>query len=169
MVDRKVHRVFLLHPDGTPAGVFSTRDAMAAVRAARITMPISEIASPKVATIPTTYTLVQALNSLERAAVSGMFVIDDALPVGVFGQVEAMASRDLPPTTPVEDVMDPSLVLLPGRTPLYRAAAFSMSTTARRIAVVGEHHHIQGIVTGMDFCRVLAGLSPEPVSGVAAG
>jgi CBS domain-containing protein len=168
MVARRVHRVFVLERGGEPWGVFSTRDAMAAVRAIRIATPISEIASTRVATIPISHSLIQGLNALERVDVGGVFVVDDALPVGVFGQAEALAARGLPPSTPIEEVMEPSLVLLPGRTPLYRAASFSMSTAARRIGVVSEHHLIAGIVTGMDFCRALAVSGPEPLQGVAA-
>ncbi|MBK7538974.1 MAG: CBS domain-containing protein [Myxococcales bacterium] len=169
MVERKVHRVFVLDPAGAPAGVFSTRDAMAAVRALRITTPISEVASAEVKTVPTTATLGDGMAALESGGVAGVFVLEDALPVGVFGQSEALMARDLAAQTPIEQVMEPSLVLLPGRTPLYRAAAFSMSTAARRIGVVDSHHHVHAIVSGMDFCTALAAGAPGPIRGVAAG
>jgi CBS domain-containing protein len=169
MLDRKIHRVFVLDDQGMPHGVFSTRDAMAAVRAARIATPISEYGSSQVVTIPMSYSLAQGLVALERSGVTGLFVVDDTLPVGVFGQAEAISSRELPPSTLIEDVMEPSLVLLPGRTPMYRAASFSMSTVARRIGVVNEHHFAHGIVTGMDFCRALVEMAPEPLRGAAFG
>ncbi len=169
MIERKVHRVFVLDAAGKPTGVFSSRDAMAAVRAARIDTPISAVASSPVVTIPIHDTLAQGAAALQQAGVAGAVVVDDGLPVGTFGEAELLIGRDLPPDTRVEDVMEPSLLLLPGRTPLFRAASFAMSTTARRIGVVDGHHHVQGIVTGMDFCRALAATAPEPLQGVAAG
>jgi CBS domain-containing protein len=167
MVDRKVHRVFVFDEAGKPTGVFSSRDAMAAVRTARIATPIAELASPHVITIPIHHTLAEGAAALEQAGLTGAVVVDDGLPVGAFGEAELLISRDLPPGTRVEDVMDPSLLLLPGRTPTFRAASFAMSTTARRIGVVDGHHRVHGIVTSMDFCRALAATSPEPIRGVA--
>lgn len=169
MLDRKVHRVFVLDESGMPTGVFSSRDAMGAVRAARIDTPIAEMASPHVVTLPIHHTLVEAAAVLEAAGVTGAVVVDDGLPVGTFGEAELLVGRDLPPETRVEDVMEPSLLLLPGRTPMFRAASFAMSTTARRIGVVDGHHHVHGIITGMDFCRALAATAPSPIRGVAAG
>lgn len=169
MVERKVHRVFVLDAAGLPVGVFSSRDAMAAVRAARLADPISSVATAQLVTIPASHTLAEGIAALEAAAVSGAVVIEDGLPVGTFGEAEMLVGRDLPPGTRVEDVMEPSLLLLPGRTPLFRAASFAMSTTARRIGVVDGHHHVHGVITGMDFCRALAAMAPEPIRGVAAG
>jgi CBS domain-containing protein len=170
MIDRKVHRVFVLDEDGKPTGVFSSRDAMAAVRAARLDTPIAAVASSPVVSISIHHTLAEAGAALEQAGVAGAIVVDDdGLPVGTFGEAEQLVGRDLPAGTRVEDVMEPSLLLLPGRTPLFRAASFAMSTTARRIGVVDGHHHVHGIVTGMDFCRALAASTPEPIRGVAAG
>lgn len=169
MVERKVHRVFVLDEAGKPTGVFSSRDAMSAVRAARIVTPLAELASPQVVTVATSDTLAEAAAVLEKAGVSNAVVIEDGLPVGTFGEAEQLIGRDLPATTHVEDVMEPSLLLLPGRTPMFRAASFAMSTTARRIGVVDGHHHVHGVVTGMDFCRALASTEPEPIRGAAAG
>lgn len=170
MVARKVHRVFVLDDSGKPTGVFSSRDAMSAVRAARIATPLDALASPHQLTLATTDTLAEAAAALEKAGLSSAVVVEDGLPVGTFGEAEQLLGRDLPPaTTRVEDVMEPSLLLLPGRTPMFRAASFAMSTTARRIGVVDGHHHIHGVVTGMDFCRALAATDPEPIRGVAAG
>ncbi len=168
MVTRKIHRVFLLDGAGAPVGVFSTRDAMAAVRALRVSTPLSAVGSTRVKTVDVTATLGEGLAALE-AGLTGVLVVDESLPVGVFGQSEAMAARDLPASTSIEQVMEPSLVLLPGRTPLFRAAAFSMSTAARRIGVVDSHHAVHAIVGGMDFCEALAAGDSGPVEGVAAG
>lgn len=169
MVERKVHRVFVLDEAGKPTGVFSSRDAMTAVRAARIITPLAELASPHVVTVAASDTLAEAAAVLEKAGVNNAVVIEDGLPVGTFGEAEQLVGRDLPATTRVEEVMEPSLLLLPGRTPMFRAASFAMSTTARRIGVVDGHHHVHGVVTGMDFCRALASTEPEPIRGVAAG
>jgi CBS domain-containing protein len=165
MTEHRVQRVFLTDARMAPVGVLSTRDVMAAVRAARIGRPISEIMSPRVVTVFADATVGQALLVLDQAGVAGVIVVDNALPVGVLGETEAIAARDLPPTTPIEDVMDPSLVLLPPSTPLFRACSFAMSTSARRICVV-EGHHLRGVVTGMDFCAAFVE-SPPPVKSIA--
>lgn len=170
MIEKKVHRVFVLDAEGAAAGVFSTRDAMAAVRAMRLATPISELASRDVETLPISATLGEGLAALESHKVAGVIVVEDALAVGVFGQSEAMAARGLPASTQLEQVMEPSLVLLPGKTPLFRAAAFSMSTAARRIGVIDAQHRVHAIVSGMDFCTALAGTEGTgPLRGVAAG
>jgi CBS domain-containing protein len=165
MIEHKVHRVFLTDANMAPVGVFSTRDVMAAIRVARIGRPISEIMSPHVVTVPASATLGQALLVLEQAGVAGVIVVDDTLPVGVFGETQAIAARELAPTSLVEEVMDSSLVLLPPATPLFRACSFSISTAARRICVV-EGHRLHGVVTGMDFCAAFVA-SPPPAKSIA--
>ncbi|MEZ4361019.1 MAG: CBS domain-containing protein [Kofleriaceae bacterium] len=168
MVERRVHRVFVTADSGEVQGVFSSRDAMAVVRAARVLAPISAFASTAVPQVESSASLATALASLERSRRS-LVVVEDALPVGVFGDGEALACRGLPQDTRVEDVMEPSLLLLPMRTPMFRAASFAMSTAARSVGAVDGHHHVHGTLSGLDFCRALMELEPEPLRGVAAG
>ena len=167
LVERRIHRVFVV--GGDELAVFSTRDAMEATRVARLGAPIASVMSTRVLAIDRTAQLAQGISLLEDEAVTGVVVTDDGLPIGVFGQAQAIAARDLPADTPIEDHLDHSLLLLPARTPLFRAAAFSQSTSARRIVAVGANHQMVGVVTGLDFCRALAGGPVEPIRGVLPG
>lgn len=168
LVERRIHRVFLVEEDRA-VGVFSTRDAMLAVRAGGVRTPLSRMASSAVVTIDIGATLSQAVHALEQSGKGGVVVTDGGLPVGVFGEADAIAARDLSPEAPIEERIDPSLLLLPAATPAFRAAAFAVATRARRIVLIDERHHPRGLVTGLDFCRLLVGAPNEPERGVAAG
>jgi CBS domain-containing protein len=165
MVDRGLHRVFVLE-DGQPRGCFSTRDAMAVVREAKLTAPLDGFMTRRLLTVETTADLAQAVAALERSGVSGAVVTEGEAPVGLFTETEALEARELDRRTHVEEVMNPSLLCLPAHTPLHRAAGFALGTRARRIIAV-EHHHPVGIVTGLDFTRALT--DPPPEAAVAAG
>lgn len=155
MLSRRIHRVFLVDR-GRAVGVFSTRDAMAAVRAIGIATPIATLMSRQPVTIPCTAPLSQALAALQEQRISGVVVLDGEIPVGVFGEVEALASRSVDRDETVEGRFDTSILFLPGRVPAFRAAAFVTSTTTRRILVVAPGSLAPiGIVSGLDFCRAL--------------
>jgi hypothetical protein len=51
--------------------------------------------------------------------------------------------------------MTQALLCLPARTPLFRAAGFALATRARRICATSERR-VRGVVTGIDFARVIA-------------
>ena len=166
MVSQRIHRVFVLD-DGRPVGVFSTRDAMAAVSASQATAPIADVMTSPVISLDHRATLAQALAVLDDRRVSSVVVLDGGLPVGVFGEAEALTAAPNGRDREIDPWVDPSLLLLPGRTPIFRAAAFTAATSARRIVVVGASGlDPRGIVSGLDFCRAL--LEPAPIAGVAA-
>ncbi|MCC7000263.1 MAG: CBS domain-containing protein [Deltaproteobacteria bacterium] len=158
MLARHIHRVFVVD-DGRPVGVLSTRDVMMAVMEARIPGALSTIMTPEVLSIDVGQTLEGAMARLAQTSVGGLVVTEDDKPVGLFTQVEALASRGLPPETRVEEAMTQALLCLPDDTVLYRAAGFTVSTHARRIIVV-HHHTMKGVVTGFDFVRLAAGATP---------
>jgi CBS domain-containing protein len=167
LAERRIHRVFVLE-GGAPAGVFSTRDVMAALREARVDGPLGDLVTrPDVISVETTTPVREALETLERAGVGGVIVLEDGAPVGMFTEREALEARARPPTTPTEDVMTEALLCLPRETPVFRAAAFAMATSARRILVT-HHHRPRGVVSGLDFARAVALLAPEPVGGQAS-
>lgn len=154
LVDQHIHRIFVQDGDEL-AGVLSTKDVLVAIREARIAAPIATAMSTPVFTIPVTAPLAQATDQLEKAHISGLCVVDESeWPVGTFTQTEAIAARDLPDSTPIEEVMSYAMLCLDVRTPLYRAAGYAHATRARRVLAV-EGRHLKGVLTGIDFARVV--------------
>lgn len=155
MVDSRVHRVYV-EDQGKVAGVFSIEEVLAAVRALHIDVTTKSVMSQPVITLPLSATLADAASRLDRVGVTGVAIIDDhGYPVGAFTQVEALAARNLPPSTHVEDVMNYGLVMQHVNTPLYRAAAHAFEARARRVFVM-DNGELVGVVTGLDFARALA-------------
>jgi CBS domain-containing protein len=154
MVAHAVHRVFVL--DGhVLAGVLGVRDVMLAIRDQRLPAPLSAFMTAPVLMIGATEPVRLAVQMLERARVSGVLVVEDDWPVGVFTQVQALAARHLDRETPVEEVMDTALVCMPSTTRMHRAAAQAASMRVRRI-VACEHRDMLGILSGLDFARAAA-------------
>jgi CBS domain-containing protein len=79
-------------------------------------------------------------------------VVENDWPVGIFTQVEALESRDVPRNTPVEDVMSSRILALRPDTLLHRAAAQAAATRVRRV-IVQDGDRLAGILTGLDFAR----------------
>lgn len=159
MVKSHIHRVFVRDaleqkPNGERhrlLGVFSTKEVLAAIRDKRETLPISDYMASPVFTIPSTATLALATDRLAKAHVSGLVVVnEDEWPIGIFSQAEALESRDLPPETQIEDVMNYAMLCLDARTPLFRAAGHAHATRARRVLAI-EDRKVKGILTGIDF------------------
>lgn len=151
MVDEHVHRVFVVDNE-SPVGVLSTRNIMAAIRDKRMRHPLSDFMSTPVFTVRTTETLSLAVERLEKARVSGLVVVDDDWPVGVFTQEEALGAKDFPGDTQVEEIMSPAMLCLDVSTPMHRAAAHASAMDVRRIIAV-ENKQMSGILTGLDLAR----------------
>jgi CBS domain-containing protein len=158
MIDRQVHRLFV-ERDGRLIGVFSTRDAMNALAELGPEMALADYMSQPVATVDVLTTSGEALEALQRGGITGLVVNEGEWPVGVFTQREVLSARQLPLSTPVEEVMSASMLCLQAKSPLYRAAALAATTRARRVLAV-EGRHMVGILTGMDFTRALRDVCP---------
>jgi CBS domain-containing protein len=155
MVRERVHRVFV-EDEGVLSGVFSTKDLLLAIHDARVRTPVDDVMSRPAFTIPVDATLAQATDRLGAAHVTGLAVVDpDGWPVGTFTQADALAAKDRPGEAPLEDVMSYSLACVHTGTPLFRAAAITRATRARRALVI-EDRRVIGIVTGLDFARAVA-------------
>ncbi len=155
MYERKIHRVFVV--DGAYlTGVLSSHDLARAVRDARVEQPLSSLMSAPLVTVDSHEPISSATEKLTSSHVSGLVVLEEGWPVGMFTQVEVLAARDLPRGTRVDEVLDPSMVCLPDELPLHRAAATAFELGARRIIACRQHDAV-GIVSGMDFVRVVAG------------
>lgn len=153
MVARHIHRVFVVDRE-EPIGVFSTRDCMRAVVDERVAAPLSQVMSHPVLTVEATERISRATDMLDEAHVRGLIVVDNEWPVGIFTQGEALAARAHDPGLAVEEVMNAALLCLPETLPLFRAAQFALATRARRILAV-EARHMRGVVSGIDFARVV--------------
>lgn len=167
LLERRVHRVFVLS-GGQPVGVFSTKEAMRAVKAARLATPLGDIMTRELVTVDAQQPWSEAARLLDRAGVGGVVVTEQSTPIGLFGETEALAARACPPTQPTEEVMTQAMLCLPMKTPLFRAAGFAIATTARRILVTKDHH-AKGVVSGFDFVRAFLEAQPSPIEGVKAG
>jgi predicted transcriptional regulator len=156
MIDHRIHRVFVVD-EGRLTGVITTTDLARAVEDARVARPLHEVMTSPVVTIDVEKHLALANEWLDRAHVTGLVVTERDWPIGVFTQEDALAMRDLPPTTPLDSVYDPSLICLPRATSLGRAAAQCARMGVRRIVVTHQHDFV-GVVSGLDFAAaVVAG------------
>jgi CBS domain-containing protein len=154
MCEHRVHRLFVVDA-GKLVGVLSTLELMTAVRDERIAGPITGIMSSPVFSVKAQQPISLAIERLEQARVTGLVVLDDDWPVGVFTQIEAMQARDLPRDTLVEDVFDASMLCLPVETKIYRAAEQARRLEVRRLIPCREREPV-GIVTGFDFAKLVA-------------
>jgi CBS domain-containing protein len=155
MREYRIHRLFVVD-EGTLVGVISTLDLVAAVRDARPDVTIGDMMTSPVLTIPASATLDTAVDRLDRAHVTALVVVDDRWPIGTFTQAEALAARDLPHSTRIDDLHDPSVICMPASTSAHHAAAQAAQLDVRRVIACVDHEPV-GIVTGLDFAALVAG------------
>lgn len=154
MVSQKIHRLFVLE-DEKLVGVISAHDLARAVRDERIATPIANLMSTPVITVRAAQPISVAIDRLDRAHLTGVVVVDDDWPIGVFTQIEALASRDLPRDTPVDGVLDPSIICMPTRSQAHHAAAQATRMDVRRVIACADREAV-GMVSGLDFARLAA-------------
>ncbi len=152
MLKSHMHRVFV-EVDGEPKGVVSTKDLMRAVFDARVRSPISEIATKSIVKVKPEDTLSLAVDRLEASNKHGLVVADAQWPLGTFSQADALSSRAMDPRTPVEEVMNPQILVVPANLALYRAAHQALTMNARRIILVDDG--VVGIASTYDFARIV--------------
>ena len=155
MVDYDIHRVFVTEGNGVLVGVICAVDVAAAVRDARVDRPVSTIMTSPIVTIDVHEPLSRATDLLDRVHVTGLIVTDNEHPIGMFTQADALASRERPRSTPVEDVYDAAVICLPDTMKLARVAAHVVDAQVRRVVVCKARDPV-GIVTAMDFARFVA-------------
>jgi len=154
MVRARVHRVLVVDRAAI-VGVVSTRDLMRALEEKRTGQKVEQYMVSPVFTIRDEEPIGEAVDRLDRAHISGIIVVEDGWPVGVFGTAEALDARDLPRSTPVGDVMNPRVLVLPSTTSLHRAAAQAHALGVRRV-VIQDGTEVKGILSGLDFARAVA-------------
>lgn len=154
MVSARVHRVLVVDETAL-VGVVSTRDLMRALEEKRTGQRVEQYMASPVFTIRDEEPIGEAVDRLDRAHISAIIVVEDGWPVGVFGMMEALDARDLPRSTPVGDVMNPRVLVLPSTTSLHRAAAQAHALGVRRV-VIQDGSEVKGILSGLDFARAVA-------------
>ena len=154
MIEQRVHRLFVVEGSAL-AGVISTYDMMSVVGHARAELPITEIMSKPLFTVRAAEPIIAALERLERAHITGLVVIEDDFPIGVFTQLEAMQVRDWPRSTRVDECFDASMLCLPVSTKVFRAAEQARRMSVRRIIPCQDREAV-GIVTSFDFAKLVA-------------
>jgi CBS domain-containing protein len=154
LVRHRIHRLFVV-TEGRLVGVLSTVDLARAVRDRRIELTIADVMSKPVITVPVTAPLGDAVGQLDRSHLTGLIVVDDRWPIGMFTQAEALAARDLPRETPIEDVYDAAIICIQARRNIRYAAAQAARLDVRRV-VACEIGEAVGVVSGLDFARIVA-------------
>jgi CBS domain-containing protein len=84
-----------------------------------------------------------------------LVVLEDGWPAGVFGQREALAARSARASSPVDHWMSPAYLSERPDTPAHRVAARASATRAHCV-LVADGPRLEGVVTGMDFARLVA-------------
>lgn len=154
MGERRVHRVLVLEGERL-VGVLGTREVMRAVAAARLEAPLASHHTTPLVTVSVGDPIALATDRLARSRITGVVVLDEGRPIGLFADCEALEARDRPSDSPVEDAMSTALLCLPLGTPLHRAAEAAWTTKARRVLTVDDRRAV-GILTGSDFVRALS-------------
>jgi len=158
MVKRGIHRVYVTD-HGAPIGVISALDLTRAVADARLARPVSIMMTQPIVSVRAEQPISVAIEKLDRTHLTGLVVVDEDWPIGVFTQIEALQARDLPRDTPVDDLLEPSIICMPTTTRAHRAAAQAARLDVRRVIVCDRREAI-GIVSGLDFARLVAGDQP---------
>lgn len=154
MRDSGVHRVFVTRGKRL-LGVISTGDLMTAICDQRANTAIRDLMNSPIFTVDVSDSISVATERLARARISGLVVVEDDLPVGLFTQIEALECRDLDGDTPVDAVLDPAMFCVPEDTRVWRAAQQATRMGARRIIAV-KRRQMSGIVGGLDFAAYVA-------------
>jgi predicted transcriptional regulator len=155
MAKKHFHRMYVAE-EGRAIGVIGTAEMMQAVVDVRANRPIGDLASDKLIALRVDDPVSLAVDRLAATHVSGLVVLEDGWPVGVFRQTEALAAREAPADAPVEDWMSSAFLCMPASVPSHRAATQALDTKARRVLVT-EGAEVIGVASGLDFCRLVAG------------
>ena len=150
------HRIYV-EDQGKIVGLLSTRDIMLVIGQQRLNKPISLFMSTPAFTVRANEPISLASERLAKAHVSGLIVVDNDWPVGIFTQTVALAATDLPQDTNTEEVMNSAMLLLDPETPIFRAAEQAAAMEVRRV-VAWDGKSIKGILTGLDFAKAAAPL-----------
>jgi CBS domain-containing protein len=163
MVDRHVHRLFVAR-DRHPVGVVGTREMTRVVADSDNTLPLDRLMSTSVLSIDADEPLSLAVDRLAATHVHGLLVMEKGWPTGLFTQEDALGARHAQPSRPVSEHMDYAFVCAPAKLAAARVATRMLVTGVRHALAVDERE-VVGVVTGMDFARVVAGVVDDARTG----
>jgi CBS domain-containing protein len=153
MRNKRIHRLFVTE-DGKLVGVLSTMDLMRAIVDKQMRHPVGDYMSSPVFTIRDKEPLSEAMKRLDRGHASGLIVVENGWPVGIFSKRQALEARDSRRSVAVGEVMSPRILVLPPSTSLYRAAAQALALGVRRV-VIHDGRESKGILSGLDFAEAV--------------
>ena len=153
MREKRIHRLFVTE-GGKLVGVLSTTDLMRVIAEKQVKQPVGAYMSSPVFTIRDHEPLGEAVERLDRGHASGLIVVEESWPVGIFSKRQALEARDQPRSVAVGDVMSPKILVLPPTTSLYRAAAQASVLGVRRV-VIHDGQDVRGILSGSDFASAV--------------
>lgn len=154
MLDNHRHRVFV-EVDHELRGVLTTRDVMQAIVDVRLEAPIERFLSERVQTIATFEPLAAARRQLEELKVRGLVVSEEGIPVGIFAEEDALASRHRDANTAVDQVMGHEVLIERPEAPAFRVAGRMASMHARRVVAMRDGDLV-GILTEFDLAGAAA-------------
>ncbi len=158
--EQKIRHLVVLGTDLEMDGVFTQTDLVRALAAELFAQvpDISTLMTSKVWQLPPQAPVRQALALMAAHAISGVVVVEELLPVGIFTERDAVRliaeGSDLA-NVPLGAVMSaPVLTTTPGVPP--REAFDRMREhTIRRLVVINDQGHPAGVITQTDLSRVL--------------
>lgn len=153
LVKHHIHRVFVKE-NGNCVGVLSTSDVMRAICEDDDPRPVSDFCTKGVVQVKSSDPVSLGLDRMQAAHVRGLVVTEQGWPVGIFAQPEALAAGAAGPKTPVGDLMNPRVLVLPDEMPVQRAAEQALALRVRRV-VLYNGAEVSGILSGPDFVGAL--------------
>lgn len=154
MVKHHHHRLYVAD-DRQPVGVLTTLDLMRVVSDARTPIPVGELVLHRIVTVESQEPVSLAVDRLVASHHRSLVVLEDEWPVGVFGQREALAARSARASSPVDHWMSPAFLSARPDDPAHRVAARA-SVTRADCVLVTQGPRLHGVVTGMDFARLVS-------------
>jgi CBS domain-containing protein len=156
MLRHEIHRLYVAE-DGPLEGVVSTREMVQAVAEARIEIALQELMIPVVAHIAASDTLRTASLRLRGDPAGALVVMAGDAPIGIFSPAEAAMSNQADPNEAVELWMDASILSLPARSPIWRAAEQLLAEKARYLLATEAPQGL-GYLSGLHFARIVSGI-----------
>lgn len=168
--DQKIRHLVVLDANLEMEGVFTQTDLVRALAAELFAaVPnISTLMSSKVWHLPPQAPVRQALALMAAHAISGVVVVEELLPVGIFTERDAVGliaeGADLA-NLPLGAVMSTPVLTTTRELPPRKAFEQMRTHAIRRLVVVDEQGQAAGMLTQTDLSRVLESSQlPLPVS-----
>jgi CBS domain-containing protein len=158
--EHKIRHLVVLGSDLEMSGVFTQTDLVRALAQELFaqTPDISSLMSSKVWQLPPQAPVRQALALMAAHAISGVVVVDEQLPVGIFTERDAVrliaSGTDLT-SMPLSAVMATPVMTAPVTAQPRKAFDQMRDHAVRRLVVVNEQGGLAGMLTQTDLSRIL--------------